>query len=93
MASCVVVGTLANKIAQIQKAGYVPVGCFVLPENCWTDHFYEPLKVVQEKFLEKYKGNKTAEEYIAWERHEEALYHKYKAYYGYTFFIAKKVEL
>jgi SAM-dependent methyltransferase len=87
------IDTIANKIAQIQKAGYVPVGCFVLPENCWTDHFYEPLKVVQEKFLEKYKGNKTAEEYIAWERHEEELYHKYKAYYGYTFFIAKKVEL
>jgi hypothetical protein len=47
---------------------------------------------VQEAFLKKYAGNKTAEEYIASERYEAALYHKYKAYYGYVFYIGKRIE-
>jgi len=62
-----------------------------LPENCWTEHFYAPQAPVQEAFLEKYAGNNAAEEYIALERHEVALYHKYKAYYGYVFYIGKKI--
>ena len=46
---------------------------------------------VQELFLQKYAGNKTAEEFIASERHEAAIYHKYKAFYGYAFYIGKKL--
>jgi hypothetical protein len=76
----------------MQKAGYIPVATFILPENCWTEHFYVPLVSAQETFLKKYAGNKTAEEFIASERHEAALYHKYKAYYGYVFYIGKKKE-
>ncbi|HNW56383.1 MAG TPA: SAM-dependent methyltransferase, partial [Bacteroidales bacterium] len=85
------IDTIPNKAAQMQKAGYIVVACFILPENCWTEHFYEPLAVVQEKFLEKYKGNKAAEEYIAWERYETELYYKYKDFYGYVFYIGKKI--
>jgi len=85
------IDTIPNKVTQIQKAGYIMVACFILPENCWTEHFYEPLVVVQDKFLEKYKGNKTAEEYIAWEQYEAELYYKYKDFYGYVFYIGKKI--
>ena len=85
------IDTIPNKVAQMQKAGYIPVATFILPENCWTEHFYAPQAPVQEAFLKKYAGNKAAEEYIALERHEEALYHKYKAYYGYVFYIGEKI--
>jgi Methylase involved in ubiquinone/menaquinone biosynthesis len=34
------IDTVANKILQMQKAGYSFVSAFVLPENCWTDHYY-----------------------------------------------------
>jgi hypothetical protein len=75
----------------MQKAGYIPVATFILPENCWTEHFFAPQVMAQEAFLKKYAGNKTVEEYIASERHEAQLYHKYKEYYGYTFYIGKKI--
>jgi hypothetical protein len=26
----------------MQKAGYIPVASFILPENCWTEHYYQP---------------------------------------------------
>jgi SAM-dependent methyltransferase len=85
------IDTIPNKVAKMQKAGYIPIAAFILPENCWIKHFYEPLALVQEKFLEKYKGNKAAEKYIAWERYETSLYYKYKDFYGYVFYIGKKI--
>ena len=85
------IDTMPNKLAQLQKAGYSPVASFVLPENCWTEHFYDPQIQPREDFLKKYAGNKFAEAFIENQRHEERLYRKYNAYYGYAFYIGKKV--
>jgi hypothetical protein len=74
----------------MQKAGYIPVATFILPENCWLEHFYALQVAAQEIFLKKYPGNKTAEELIANQKHEAQLYQKYKAFYGYVFYIGKK---
>ena len=62
----------------------------ILPENCWTEHFYAPQVNAQKVFLEKNAGNKAAVEFIANQRHETQLYYKYKEYYGYVFYIGKK---
>ena len=84
------IDTIPNKTAQMQKAGYVPVASFILPENCWIEHFYAPQADTQKTFLENNTGNKAAEEFIASQRHETQLYYKYKEYYGYVFYIGKK---
>ena len=85
------IDTIPNKVEQMQKAGYIPVATFILPENCWTEHFYAPQVLAQEVFLEKYVGNKVAEDFIANQRHETQLYYKHKAFYGYVFYIGKKI--
>lgn len=85
------IDTIPNKMAQLQKVGYIPIATFILPESCWTDNFYVPLVKAREIFLKKYAGNKTAEEFIATERYETELYHKYKEFYGYVFYIGKKI--
>lgn len=85
------IDTVPNKILQMQKAGYIPVACFILPENCWTENFYAPQVEAQKDFLQKYAGNKAAEEFIANQRHETQLYYKYKEFYGYVFYIGKKI--
>ncbi len=84
------IDTIPNKVAQMQKTGYIPVAAFILPEECWTKHFYEPQAKADEIFLEKHKGNKNAEDFIANQRHEKQLYDKYKEFYGYAFYIGKK---
>ena len=84
------IDTIAKKVAVMQKAGYLPVVAFILPENCWIDNFYKPQIAAQEKFLKKHAGNKTAEEFIVNERREAELYGKYKEFYGYVFYIGKK---
>lgn len=83
---------IGTKVTQMQQAGYVPVATFIIPETCWLDHFYAPQVAAQELFLQKYAGHPTAEEFIACERHEADLYRKYKAFYGYVFYIGKKVD-
>lgn len=85
------IDTIPNQVPRIQKAGYIPVATFILPENCWTEHYYASQVAARKKFLNKYAGNKTAEELIAFSHHEEELYCKYKEFYGYAFFIAKKI--
>ncbi len=85
------IDTIPKKVAQMQKAGYVPVAAFILPENCWTVNYYEPQDAIQEAYLERYKGNKAAEDLVAFQKYEAELYKKYKEYYGYVFYIGRKI--
>lgn len=85
------IDTIPEKVAVLQKAGYIPVASFILPENCWTEHFYDHQVKAQEVFLARHRGNKTAEELVENERREAVLYSKYKDYYGYVFYIGKRI--
>ena len=85
------IDTIPVKIGQFQKAGYIPVAAFCLPENCWTTNFYAPQVAAQELFLKKHPDNITALELIANERREAELYNRYNQYYGYVFYIGKKL--
>ncbi len=85
------IDTVSNKVTRMEEAGYIPVATFILPENCWTEHFYDPQVAAQEKFLEKHPGNQAAAELIANQRHEAELYYRYKEYYGYVFYIGKAI--
>lgn len=85
------IDTIPRKVAQMQGAGYVPVASFILPENCWIEHYYAPQAAVREKFLEKYPADKAVADLVAFSRQEEELYRQYKAFYGYVFYIGKKM--
>lgn len=87
------IDTIPNQVAKIHHAGYLPVATFIQPNTCWIEHYFTPHRAAEEVFLKKYAGNATAEAFIASQRYEEELYRKYKDYYGYVFFIAKKIEL
>lgn len=86
------IDTIPNKVAQIQQAGYLPVATFVLPSDCWTEHYYAPQAAAQEVFLGKHAGHQAAGELVTMARREASLYQQYKAYYGYVFYIAQKID-
>nr|WP_321453660.1 methyltransferase domain-containing protein [uncultured Carboxylicivirga sp.] len=85
------IDTIPNKLAQMQSAGYLPIAAFMLPENCWIEHFYEPQVQAQKDYLKKHAGNNAAEGFIRNQQHETDLYYKYKQFYGYAFYIGKKI--
>lgn len=83
--------TIGHNISIMQNAGYIPVAAFTLPEECWIDNYFAPQKARQEEFLKQHAGNKAAEDMIAFMRREADLYSRYKQYYGYVFYIGKKI--
>ncbi len=85
------IDTIPAKVAQLQKAGYIPVATFALPEYCWIEQYYVPMADAQRRFLKAHEGNKAAERFVEYLHLEEALYRRYKKYYGYMFFIGKKL--
>ena len=85
------IATIGHTVSVMQKTGYIPVAVFVLPESCWLEHYFIPQKARQEEFLKIHAGNKTVENMIAFMRREAELYLKYKQYYGYVFYIGKKM--
>ena len=85
------IDTIPVKVAQMQQAGYIPVATFILPETCWTEHYYQPQAAMQAAFLQQHAGERAAEELVANIRHEAEMYARYKAFYGYVFYIGRKV--
>lgn len=85
------IDTIPNNIARMQRAGYVPAATFILPETCWTEHYFAPCRGIQKAFLEKHAGSRAAEAFVAGQRHEMEMYRKYKAFYGYVFYIGRKI--
>jgi hypothetical protein len=75
----------------MQKADYIPVAIFTLPEKCWTDNYFTLREAALKTLLDKYTGNKTVKAFVENNRYEVELYSKYKQYYGYVFYIGKKI--
>lgn len=86
------IDTIPNKVKQVQDAGYLPVATFVLPDTCWTDHYYTPQPAVQNAFLKEHADNPAAVDFIDSQRYEARLYDQYKTHYGYVFYIARKLD-
>lgn len=84
------IDTIPNKISQMQNAGYLPIATFIMPETSWLD-YYSWQASRREYFLEKYKGNKAVEQFVASQQYEADLYCKYNAFYGFAFFIGKRI--
>lgn len=86
------IGTISEKIRILEKAGYSPVGHIVLPESCWIENYYEPLKLEFENFPVRHHNSPEAEDLIRSEKEEIEFYRRYKDYYSYGFFLAKRVN-
>ena len=81
---------VSNKIRILEENGYSPVAHFILPQYCWTDNYYKPIENRFSTFLEKYKNSELAKKIVDFEKEEIKIYEKYKDYYSYGFYIAKK---
>ena len=84
------IDTASSKIGVLEKNGYSPVGYFVLPEHCWLENYYRPMQDSFTEFLDRNGNSEEAQAIVAAEKNEIALYEKYKSYYSYGVYIAKK---
>ena len=86
------IDTIPNKVKQMEDAGYTPQAHFIVPEDCWLDHFYKPMQACVTSFLEQYDYSETARQFAQNQLEEQNYYRKYKKYYGYVFYIGIKNE-
>jgi SAM-dependent methyltransferase len=84
------IDNLENKTCSLEKLGYSIISTFILPESCWEDEYYKPLESRYDDFLERHWDIELAHELVATDREEIKMYRKYKDYYGYAFYIARK---
>jgi predicted SAM-dependent methyltransferase len=82
--------TASKKIKILEENGFIPVGYFVLPEYCWTRNYYMPMEKRFDNFLEKHNHSKIVKKMIDQTKEEMKMYDKYKDYFCYGFYIAKK---
>jgi len=80
----------SNKIKILENNGYTLVGYFYLTQNSWIDNFYKPMEERFEAFLERNNNSELARKVVKENKYEIELYQKYKDYYNYGFYIARK---
>lgn len=81
------------KMGLIESAGYTPVASFLLPWSCWSETYLRPTETLFDKFLDSQNHSDGAVEFVKRQREEIFMFEKYREYFGYIFFIARKVSL
>ena len=79
------------KIGILERHGYVPEAYFFLPPNCWFENYYRPMQARFDAFLKRHGRSDQAKSIVDAEKLEIALYEKYRDYYSYVVYIAKKL--
>lgn len=82
----------SSKIDVLEKNGYSPIGYFVLPEYCWLNNYYQPIQNNFEDFLNRNGNSEEAGAIVEAENREIELYKKYKTYYSYGVYVARKLN-
>lgn len=64
------VATASAKMAALEASGFSPIGYFPLPETCWLDHYYHPMRSRFPAFLDRHGYSAAANEIVEAEQHE-----------------------
>lgn len=76
----------------IKRCGYELLGHFTLPDSAWWDYYYTPLEAKLPALNEKYSGDNEALSIVSTTSREIEIRRLYSNWYGYEFFISRKVE-
>jgi hypothetical protein len=59
--------------------------------HCWLENYYRPIQSHFDAFLERHGHSDQAKAIVDAERQEIALYERFRDYYSYGVYVAKKV--
>jgi SAM-dependent methyltransferase len=81
----------STKIKHLENNGYILVGYFYLSQDSWIESYYKPIETRFENFLKMHDNSELARKVVNDYKAEIDLYQKFKDYYSYGFYIAKKI--
>ena len=85
------IDTASNKIKILESNGYSLVGYFYLNQDSWIENYYIPIEEQFDSFLKRNNNSELAKKVVEDNKAEIDLYQKFKDYYSYGFYIAKKI--
>jgi len=84
------IATASQKIAILELGGYDLLGYLVLPSTNWVKNYYDPTEERISAFLQRHGGQPDAEALVKMERQEANLYRRFKDWFSYGFYVARK---
>jgi len=84
------IDTASNKIKQLENNGYTLVGYFYLNQDSWIETYYKPMQGRFDTFLNRNGNSELARKVVEDNQAEIDLYRKFKDYFSYGFYVAKK---
>jgi hypothetical protein len=79
-------------VATLRASGYEPLGHFTLPDSAWWAFYYTPLEAKLPLLKEKYAGDEDALSIIEITGCEIDMRRRFGSWYGYEFFIGRRIE-
>ena len=86
------IDTAQGKIRTLHKSGYQLIDHFILTEESWLSNYYSPLEMKLATLKEDHSIDKELIEVIQSYQNEIELYKRFKDYFGYGFYVARKVN-
>jgi SAM-dependent methyltransferase len=80
----------STKMNMLEHRGYAPLGYFVLSERCWLEEYYRPMQARFDDFLARHGNSAEAHKIVAAEQREIVLYERYRSFFGYGMYVARK---
>ena len=80
----------SGKINFLENNGFILAGYFYLKQDSWIENYYEPMEEQFSTFLKRHNNSEKAKAVVKEYRTEIEDYQKYKDYYSYGFYIARK---
>ena len=84
------IGPVSRNTEILERAGFEPLGTFVLPESDWWDEYYNNILAKIPLLKSRYRNDAEALQVLDVEEAEMNLYRKYSSYYGYVFYIGRR---
>lgn len=88
---CPEIDTAANKVTVLENNGFTSVQYFILAQSSWIDTYYKPMEKKFSAFLEKHEHSEMAITVVDEHIQEIKTYQKFKEYFSYGFYVAKKI--
>jgi SAM-dependent methyltransferase len=85
------IATPSENLARLERAGYLPIGFFMLPASCWSN-YHDPIEASLPAFLERHADGphrETARAIAEGERAEIDLRRRFGAFFNYAFHLAR----
>jgi SAM-dependent methyltransferase len=86
------IDTASNKIKILEDNGFSLAGYFYLKQDSWIENYYKPLENSFSTFLERHHNSAAARKVVKEHKEEIEMYTRFKEYYSYGFYVAKKKD-